>query len=103
MPTYVPRLTIALTVAAVGCARATTATTTATTTTKTSTTVTASTAQPPTPTTTSALPAARAIIDRYVQAIGGREAVLRHSSIRYLGSFEMPAAGLKGGLTLVQV
>ena len=52
--------------------------------------------------TTTALPAGRTVIDRYVQAIGGRDAVLRHSTIRYVGSFEMPAAGMKGDLSLVQ-
>jgi hypothetical protein len=109
MPTYASRLAFTLTIAAVGCVRATTGTTTATTTTTTATTTTASTnvttstTQPQTTATASALPAGRAVIDRYVQAIGGRDAVMRHSSIRYLGAFEVPAAGLKGALTVVQV
>jgi hypothetical protein len=94
------RLAIALTLAGAACARATTATTTtSTTTTTTSTTA----AQPQTTTTTiSSLPAGRAIINRYVQAIGGRDAVMRHSSIRYVGNFEMPAAGMKGNLIVIQ-
>jgi hypothetical protein len=108
-PNY-PRLVIALTLAAGACARATTATTT----TPTTTTPTTTTTTPPTSSggqartsaeatrTSSSLPAARSIIDRYVQAIGGREAVLRHQTIRSVGSFEMPAAGVKGELTVVQ-
>ena len=99
MRTDLVRVVVALVLAGTACARATTATTTTTTTTA-STTITAS-AQ--TAATSSSLPAARTIIDRYVQAIGGRDAVLRHTSIRSVGSFEMPAAGVKGNLTVVQV
>jgi hypothetical protein len=91
---------VALALVSVACARTTT---TATTTSTTRTTTTTTTTQPAATTTTSSLPAARAIIDRYVQAIGGRDAVMRRNSIRYVGSFEMPAAGMKGNLTLVQV
>jgi hypothetical protein len=92
MRTDLGRAIVALTLAGAACARATTATTTTS-----ATTTTAST------TTSSSLPAARTIIDRYVQAIGGRDAVMRHTSIRSIGSFEMPAAGVKGALTVVQV
>jgi hypothetical protein len=102
MCTRFSRLATTLTLVGLACARATTATTTATTSTTTTTTST-TTAQPPTTTTTTpALPAGRAIIDRYVRAIGGRDAVMRHSSIRYVGNFEMPAAGMKGNLILIQ-
>ena len=109
MRTRLSRLAITLIVAAAGCARAATSTTTATTasTTTTSTTSTTSTA-PTTPaaqaqaTTSASLPTGRALIDRYVQAIGGRDAVLRHRTIRYVGTFEMPAAGMKGDLSVVQ-
>jgi hypothetical protein len=102
----ISRILVVLTLVGVACARATTATTTTT-----STTSTTSTTTSPTSTTaaqtqaaaSSSLPAARTIIDRYVQAIGGRDAVLRHKSIRSVGSFEMPAAGVKGNLTVVQV
>ena len=102
MTSHFSRLAIPLILAGVACSRAaTTATTATTTSTTTSTTVTTSaTAQPQT--TTSSLPAGRAIIDRYVQAIGGRDAVMRHGSIRYMGNFEMPAAGMKGNLTVIQ-
>ena len=98
------RLIIGLTLVAGACARAATATTTGTptaTTTTTTTTTRTSAAQAQTATTTS-LPAGRTLIDRYVQAIGGREAVTRHSTIRYVGTFEMPAAGAKGDFTLIQ-
>jgi hypothetical protein len=101
MPIQLRRLAIVLTIAGTACARATTTTTTAATTSTTTTTTTATTSTT-SATTTAALPAGRAIIDRYVQAIGGREAVMRHRSIRYVGAFEMPAAGMKGELTIVQ-
>jgi hypothetical protein len=95
MRTRFSRLAISLTLAGAACARATTATTTA----ATPSTITTSAT---TTTTATSLPAGRAIIDRYVQAIGGRDAVMRHNSIRYVGTFEMPAAGVKGNLTMVQ-
>ena len=95
MRTDLVRVVVALALAGTACARATTATTTTASTTSTATAQTA--------TTSSSLPAARTIIDRYIQAIGGRDAVLRHTSIRSVGSFEMPAAGVKGNLTVVQV
>jgi len=44
------------------------------------------------------LPSAREIIERYVEAMGGREAVLGHSSSRSTGTFSMPAAGISGTL-----
>lgn len=102
MRTDLVRVVVALALVGTACARATTATTTTTTTTTTASTTTAASA-PTATTTSSSLPAARTIIDRYVQAIGGRDAVLRHTSIRSVGSFEMPAAGVKGNLTVVQV
>lgn len=48
------------------------------------------------------LPAAKDLVARYVTAIGGRDALLQHTSIRSTGFFEMPAAGLKGDLRIVQ-
>jgi hypothetical protein len=48
------------------------------------------------------MPAAKEIVARHVTAIGGRDAILKRKSIRSMGTFEMPAAGLKGELTLVQ-
>jgi hypothetical protein len=104
MRTELSRVVVALTLVGAACARATTAATTATTTSTTKTTTTTSTtaASPAASPSSSSLPAARTIIDRYVQAIGGREAVLRNNTIRYVGSFEMPAAGVKGDLSVVQ-
>lgn len=46
------------------------------------------------------LPAARQILDRYVQAIGGREAIMRSSSSHTTGLFEVPAAGLAGQIDI---
>ncbi len=42
------------------------------------------------------LPAPRQIVDKYVAAIGGRDALLKRSSSVMRGTFEMPAAGLRG-------
>jgi zinc protease len=42
------------------------------------------------------LPSARSILDRHVEAIGGRRAVLAHKSIYVKGSLTMPAAGIGG-------
>lgn len=47
------------------------------------------------------LPSAEQIIARYVEAIGGRDAVLGAHTARSTGTFEMPAAGLKGDLVIV--
>jgi hypothetical protein len=44
------------------------------------------------------LPAAKEIIDRHIKAIGGREAVLSHSSSRATGTFGVPAAGISGSV-----
>lgn len=46
------------------------------------------------------LPAARRIIDRYVEAIGGRAAILADSSTHTTGLFEVPAAGLVGQIDI---
>lgn len=43
-----------------------------------------------------ALPPARTIVDRHVAAIGGREAVLAHSSMRVAGSVSYPGNGISG-------
>ena len=47
------------------------------------------------------LPAAKELVARHVAAIGGRDAVLRHPFFRAKGTFEMPAAGMKGDLHVV--
>ena len=46
------------------------------------------------------LPAARTILDRHVAAIGGREAVLRHTSTHATGTLAMPSAGMTGALEI---
>lgn len=45
-----------------------------------------------------ALPAARSILDRHIEAIGGREAVLSHTSSHATGTMSVPAAGMSGTL-----
>jgi hypothetical protein len=47
------------------------------------------------------LPSAEQLTQRYVQAIGGREAMLAPRTTRTRGTFEMPAAGLTGELEVV--
>ena len=44
------------------------------------------------------LPTARAILDRHLKAIGGREAILSHSSSHATGTISVPAAGIGGTL-----
>lgn len=62
---------------------------------------------PPTPQTEApkaasqpALPSARSIIDRHVTAIGGRAAVLGHTSTRAAGTLSVPSAGMSGSIEL---
>lgn len=47
------------------------------------------------------LPPAQEIIDRYVEAIGGREAATASVATRSVGSFQMPAMGVTGDLETV--
>lgn len=47
------------------------------------------------------LPAAQDLLARHVAAIGGRDAVLKHATIRSTGTFELPAAGIKGDLVSI--
>ena len=46
----------------------------------------------------SQLPPARELIDRYVKAIGGREAVLGHKSLHVTGTYAVPSSGMVGTL-----
>jgi hypothetical protein len=46
------------------------------------------------------LPSARVIVDRHLAAIGGREAVLSHSSTVAKGKLSMPKAGMEGSLEI---
>jgi hypothetical protein len=43
-----------------------------------------------------ALPSARSILDRHLDAIGGKAAVLAHSSTHATGTFTVASAGMKG-------
>jgi hypothetical protein len=47
------------------------------------------------------LPEARSLVERYIDAIGGRDAVLAAVNSRSVGSFEMPAMGLTGDLEIL--
>lgn len=47
------------------------------------------------------LPPAQEIIDRYVEAIGGRDAVLASVATRTVGTFSMPAMGMTGQLEVI--
>jgi len=47
------------------------------------------------------LPPAQEIIDRYVDAIGGRDAALAQVATRTTGTFSMPAMGVTGDLEVV--
>jgi hypothetical protein len=46
------------------------------------------------------LPSARSILDHHVVAIGGREAVLSHTSMYVKGTLSMPSAGMSGTLEM---
>lgn len=46
------------------------------------------------------LPSAREVIDRYVEAIGGAEALRQPKSLQMTGEFTVPAAGLEGKLEI---
>jgi hypothetical protein len=52
------------------------------------------------PTVQSDLPSARSIIDRHVKAIGGRDAVLAHSSSHATGSMTVTGSGITGILDI---
>lgn len=47
------------------------------------------------------LPSADEVIDRYVEAIGGRDAVLSKEGSRSLGTFAMPAAGIEAEMEIL--
>ncbi len=52
------------------------------------------------PADTAALPTAQAIIDRHIEAVGGRKALQSHSSVAITGIMEIPAAGIKGPIEM---
>lgn len=47
------------------------------------------------------LPSARSILDRHIAAIGGKQAVLSHSSTRATGTFSVASAGMTGPLEVI--
>jgi zinc protease len=54
----------------------------------------------PAPAAKGTLPKARTVIDQYVKAIGGRDALLKHRSFHAKGTFEIPGQGIKGDVEL---
>jgi hypothetical protein len=48
-----------------------------------------------------ALPPADELIDRYVDALGGRDAILSKEGSRSVGTFNLPAAGIEGTLEVL--
>lgn len=56
----------------------------------------------PTPGSGQELPGARELVDRYVEAIGGRDGILSRTFIRSTGRFELPAMGVSGTLEVYQ-
>ena len=52
------------------------------------------------PADTAVLPSAQTILDRYLQAIGGREALKKISSIHVTGTMSVPANGISGPFEL---
>lgn len=57
-------------------------------------------AQAPAPS-AAALPAAEEVLKRYRAAIGGEDAIKKHTARSMKGTFEIPAQGMKGDLTIV--
>ncbi len=56
--------------------------------------------KPDTPAQSQPLPSARSIIDKYVQAIGGRRAILAHSSSHATGTLNVPSQGITGNIEI---
>lgn len=46
------------------------------------------------------LPSARSLIDRHIEAMGGRDAVLAQTDSTMTGTFRMPGAGMEGQLVI---
>ena len=47
------------------------------------------------------LPDARALINRHIKAVGGREAILAHKSMRATGTVSIPSSGMNGPMEIV--
>jgi zinc protease len=56
--------------------------------------------QTPAPPKDKSLPSARAVIDRYVEAAGGKDAFFKHNSVLIKGKTEVAGKDLGGGMTL---
>ena len=54
----------------------------------------------PARTSTTALPSARSIIDRHIEAIGGRKAILSHTSSHATGTMTVAGSGITGALEI---
>lgn len=54
----------------------------------------------PAPAPTAALPSARSIIDRHIEAIGGRKAILSHTSSHATGTMTVAGSGITGALEI---
>ena len=50
---------------------------------------------------TEALPSADDLVAKHIAATGGEAAIRKHSSSRATGTFELPAAGLGGAMTMI--
>jgi len=48
------------------------------------------------------LPDAREIVNKHIKAVGGREAILAHKSMRAVGTLSVPAPGISGPLEMIQ-
>jgi hypothetical protein len=48
------------------------------------------------------LPDAREIVNKHIKALGGREAILSHKSMRALGTLSVPQSGISGPIEMVQ-
>jgi len=61
-------------------------------------------AQPPAPAAAAkpdpSLPSGREVIEKFVKAIGGRDAVMSHKSMHVTGKYEVPASGLSGEMEI---
>ena len=56
----------------------------------------------PASTQSATLPTPKELLERHVKAIGGREAIVAHSSRRATGTMSIPASGMEGTLEIIQ-
>lgn len=48
------------------------------------------------------LPDAREIVNKHIKAVGGREAILAHKSMKAVGTLSVPASGISGPIEMIQ-